>query len=91
LWPPSKAVIDVADPIAPPSTDLVVAGARSGAGQVVRKLRQPRVVKACNTVGAEIMADPCFPDRCRSRATTPGPGGTRPAGRLDASLGVPPS
>ena len=57
-----KTVIDVTNPIAPPYADLAVAGTDSGAEQVARKLRQSRVVKAFNTVGAEVMADPRYPD-----------------------------
>jgi len=49
-----KTVIDVTNPIAPPYTDLAVAGADSGAEQVARKLKQSRVVRAFNTVGAEV-------------------------------------
>ncbi len=57
-----KTVIDITNPIAPPYTDLAVAGFDSGAEQVARKLKQSRVVKAFNTVGAEVMADPRYPD-----------------------------
>ena len=57
-----KVVIDVTNPIAPPYADLAVAGSDSGAEQVARKLKQSRVVKAFNTVGAEVMADPRYPD-----------------------------
>lgn len=57
-----KIVIDVTNPIAPPYADLAVAGSDSGAEQIARHLRQSRVVKAFNTVGAEVMADPRYPD-----------------------------
>ena len=57
-----KTVIDVTNPIAPPYTDLAVAGSDSGAEQVARRLKQSRVVKAFNTVGAEVMAAARYPD-----------------------------
>jgi hypothetical protein len=57
-----KTVIDATNPIAPPYADLAVAGSDSGAEQVARKLKRSRVVKAFNTVGAEVMADPRYPD-----------------------------
>jgi NADPH-dependent F420 reductase len=57
-----KTVIDATNPIAPPYTDLAVAGSDSGAEQIARKLPQSRVVKAFNTVGAEVMADARYPD-----------------------------
>jgi len=57
-----KTVIDVTNPIAPPYTDLAVAGSDSGAERVVRNLKQARVVKAFNTIGAEVMANPRYPD-----------------------------
>ncbi len=57
-----KTVIDVTNSIAPPYEDLAVAGSDSGAEQVVRKLKRSRVVKAFNTISAEAMADPRYPD-----------------------------
>lgn len=57
-----KTVIDVTNPIAPPYTDLAVAGSDSGAERVAWNLRQSRVVKAFNTIGAEVMANPRYPD-----------------------------
>lgn len=57
-----KTVIDVTNPIAPPYTDLAVAGSDSGAERVARNLKQSRVVKAFNTIGAEVMANPRYPD-----------------------------
>lgn len=57
-----KTVIDVTNPIAPPYTDLSVAGSDSGAERVARNLKQSRVVKAFNTIGAEVMANPRYPD-----------------------------
>ena len=57
-----KPVIDATNPIAPPYADLAVAGSDSGAEQVARRLMRSRVVKAFNTVGAEVMADPRYPD-----------------------------
>jgi predicted dinucleotide-binding enzyme len=57
-----KTVIDVTNPIAPPYTDLAVAGSDSGGEQVARRLKQSRVVKAFNTVGAEVMANASYTD-----------------------------
>ena len=56
-----KTVIDVTNPIAPPYTDLAVAGSDSGAERVARNLKQSRLVKAFNTIGAEVMANPRYP------------------------------
>lgn len=57
-----KIVIDATNPIAPPYVDLAVAGSDSGAERVARNLAESRVVKAFNTVGAEVMADSRYAD-----------------------------
>lgn len=53
-------MIDATNPLLPGLTGLEIGTATSGAEQVAAWTRGARVVKAFNTVGANVMADPSF-------------------------------
>lgn len=57
-----KTVIDCTNPIAPGLAGLAVGTTTSAAEQLAAWAPDARVVKAFNATGAEIMADPAFPD-----------------------------
>ncbi len=59
---PGKVVIDCTNPIAPDMTGLSVGLTTSAGEQVAQWAPHARVVKAFNTIGSNVMADPAFGD-----------------------------
>jgi hypothetical protein len=86
-----KVLIDATNPLAPGLAGLVVGRDDSGGETVARLARGARVVKAFNTIGVDVMADPLFGGR-RAMLTvcSDDPEARRVAGELAAAIGFEP-